>query len=526
MQEKFLSFLLFGVIFTASLCGQISADFHHEQGNKLIKLGDKYTYIRQFDSAVIFYREALKTSEMDLQSVCKCMIRIANAYMANGTVDSARSNIELADRFYKEINVIADDLSAELYFLKGHLKYIFNEIDSAEYYLNKSMKYCKLSSNDSLSVLIIKDFGNIEISRHNYNQALNHYENALAREKYRPKPSDLVISSLYQNMSIVYAKKFEYENASNFFKNSLEIKKRILADDDILLINAYINYSLLLTEIGDFQKALEYSINAELSVISKFQRDYYLLGHIYHDRSIIFEKLGKSKLAIIYFEKAIDQLSTSYDENSNWLSQIYSNLGFSYLSIGDIDNALLNLELSLRSNPDHFTSILSSKAIAECYISCGEIDLAAEYYEKSMYEIENNNLCDSPIAAFVYSAYGNLIVRHGNFNEAQEYLYKAYHIIEQYTEYDPYIYSYVINSLADYYKNLNDYKRALQYLQTGFQYYYKGFNNNGSIREYFLDVSGKKMDYTNLLVGYYKAQKPKTYVLKIVQVRVHLRSYY
>lgn len=40
---------------------------------------------------------------------------------------------------------------------------------------------------------------------------------------------------------------------------------------------------------------------------------------------------------------------------------------------------------------------------------------------------------------------------------------------------------------------------------------YTGFNNNGSVNDFFLDVSNGKMNYTNYVAEYYRAEKPKTY---------------
>ncbi len=40
---------------------------------------------------------------------------------------------------------------------------------------------------------------------------------------------------------------------------------------------------------------------------------------------------------------------------------------------------------------------------------------------------------------------------------------------------------------------------------------YTGYGNNGSIRDYFYDVSGGKMTYTNSITGFYKAKNPKSY---------------
>jgi M6 family metalloprotease-like protein len=40
---------------------------------------------------------------------------------------------------------------------------------------------------------------------------------------------------------------------------------------------------------------------------------------------------------------------------------------------------------------------------------------------------------------------------------------------------------------------------------------YTGFGNNGSVRDFYYDVSGGKVIYENIVVGYYRAKKPKTY---------------
>ena len=40
---------------------------------------------------------------------------------------------------------------------------------------------------------------------------------------------------------------------------------------------------------------------------------------------------------------------------------------------------------------------------------------------------------------------------------------------------------------------------------------YTGYGNNGSIYNYFYDVSGGNLEYTNIVVGYYRADNPKTY---------------
>lgn len=40
---------------------------------------------------------------------------------------------------------------------------------------------------------------------------------------------------------------------------------------------------------------------------------------------------------------------------------------------------------------------------------------------------------------------------------------------------------------------------------------YTGFGNNGSVRDYYYDVSGGKLTYTNNVIGFYTAKHPKSY---------------
>ncbi|MDP4180589.1 MAG: M6 family metalloprotease domain-containing protein [Bacillota bacterium] len=40
---------------------------------------------------------------------------------------------------------------------------------------------------------------------------------------------------------------------------------------------------------------------------------------------------------------------------------------------------------------------------------------------------------------------------------------------------------------------------------------YKGFDNNGSVRDYFYDISEGRLIYTNQVIGYYRAKNPKSY---------------
>lgn len=53
---------------------------------------------------------------------------------------------------------------------------------------------------------------------------------------------------------------------------------------------------------------------------------------------------------------------------------------------------------------------------------------------------------------------------------------------------------------------------------------YSGFGNNGSVRDYFLEVSGNKVDYSSVVVPYYRAKHPRSYYTD-ERIQQPLRAY-
>jgi len=448
--------------------------------NDYFNKAEAYLNQRIFDSAAIFYKRALVCERNGNNSPLfksKCLLRTANAYISDGVIDSANRFIYLSNKIISDHNITSRKVLLESYYIQGHLHYIYSHIDTSKFYLDKSLRLCDTTSNDSLYVLILKDLGNIYFLQHQNDEALSYYKKALTIEKNRKNRSELIIASLYQNMSIIYAKKYEYTNANQYIKTSLEIKKKILSNDDILLINAYINYSVLLCEIGEFKKAMFFNKISEKLVLSKYSKKHFLLGHIYHDKSIILESMGKSNQAIIYVEKAMDQYKKNFSSEYDKMYQILWNMGVLYYSLGEINKSLEYFYLTLEFHQEPRMYLNTLKMIATCQQSLGNYIIANIYYEKCLEKLYEYHLENTPIGSIIYTAFGTYCNIVGRKEEALKFLKKSFDIIQNCMHCNPSLYLFSINNLADYYLDNNNFKNALRYYQLGLNYHYDGFND-------------------------------------------------
>ncbi len=148
----------------------------------------------------------------------RCLTKISNSFFVQGLYDSAYNICQIWLLTYiHETNIQEHDIYSELFYIRGNVFNRTGEIDSAEYFLNNSLIYCKNSKNDSLLAHVIKSLGNIDYARGNYLKALDLYQKSLEIETSRSNSSNKLMASLYQNMGIVYSILGYHDSAKSIF---------------------------------------------------------------------------------------------------------------------------------------------------------------------------------------------------------------------------------------------------------------------------------------------------------------------
>ncbi len=150
----------------------------------------------------------------------------------------------------------------------------------------------------------------------------------------------------------------------------------------------------------------------------------------YFHQWILSEKTPEEKIKHPYLKKILN-LDSSF-------ADVYLHLGDIYKSIGNIQKSLQNYKKYLKLKPDY----LAYYNVGNCYYQLNKPDLAIEYYEKSIEQI--NNYCWS------YYMKGSALIAQSLFNKGVKNVKKAVNI-------NPQVYSYYIQ-LQEYYPDLKEYK--------------------------------------------------------------------
>jgi len=200
----------------------------------------------------------------------------------------------------------------------------------------------------------------------------------------------------------------------------------------------------------DYTRAIEAGKRA-VKLYPKTVHPYFCLGRAYHS-------VGEFKLALSNMKEA-ERLAT----DKNDLMYIYNWLGLIYNDMGDLDNALLYDNRSLKlakelGNINHEAFMLNN--IAAIFQSKGEYDKALSYYEESL-RLKTNE----KDKASIYNNMAVIYSERGDFKKAIDYLKKAIEISERYGNYHE-LAHWLLN-IGSTYRKTGDFSNAENYLLDG-----------------------------------------------------------
>ena len=112
-----------------------------------VEIYDKHLNINNdgdYDTSILLLKQASTNfieSGHNLE-YSRCLSKISNSFLIQGLYDSATIYVKLALDLIHEKNINDQDIYSELFF-KGNVLNRTGEIDSAEYFLNKSLYIVK-----------------------------------------------------------------------------------------------------------------------------------------------------------------------------------------------------------------------------------------------------------------------------------------------------------------------------------------------------------------------------------------------
>ncbi|MEX1003661.1 MAG: SpoIIE family protein phosphatase [Crocinitomicaceae bacterium] len=221
----------------------------------------------------------------------------------------------------------------------GDAKMLVGEdIDSAQYYVNKSLEYSRINNLAFEEMKAYYSAGNAAFYKSNFEEALKNYFKVekIAREKY-PKESGAAANGI----GLIYRVISNNEKSKEYFEEALRLGK--LYKDTADQTQAYNNLGIIAKNEEDFDAAFDYYDKG--LILAKESNNIRRLGEIYYNLSVLYQKTGNIDKTLEFMEKSTEVTALIGGGRGKALD--YYNLGYFYMEQKKYREAEPKMQLAL-----------------------------------------------------------------------------------------------------------------------------------------------------------------------------------
>ncbi|MCB0806529.1 MAG: CHAT domain-containing protein [Bacteroidales bacterium] len=474
IRQAFLHFSVFVIPLTCYTSLFAQSDFKSPFNNieHLIQEKNFDSAIKQLNS----FQEYSITEEKYLEFT-KSQLLLCKVFYELNNPDSVFYFLNKAKTTIQNWRITNDLFNFELDFYLGWIYYRNQQYDSSAYYFNRAIKLTQKGLDDSLKVLSRRMLGNVHLMSGSLNEAFKDYHEALLSELNREKPSDITLSSLYQNIGIVFANQLVEDSASKYFKKSIDLKEKILAANDPKLARGFLNFGRFLMQKGNIDESIKYLNKAEAILLEVYGPNTYDIASIYFNKGsllILFENYDQ---ALIYHERALDIYSKIIGPESKILAALYVNFGLIYNKLGIYDESIYYLEKVNESLIGPEQKVKIYRFLGSNYENLNDIEKAKLNYLKAINISERELGPTHYQTALAYQSYGVFCQNHTMIELSLTYFFKALKIDTALFGTDNREISNVLSKIGQSYRILRNYQSSLEYNQKAIGAIINDFSN-------------------------------------------------
>ncbi len=269
--------------------------------------------------------------------------------------------------------------------ISNNKNYNFKNYKEAEFEILKIEQRLKtlekIPENLNLRVSLISRICEAFVFNGQYKKALFTFSNFLNSNE-KTKLSNLQISTIFNDLGVIYSILGNYKKALSFNLKALELKL-INKDDRVELYTNLSNIGECYRKLDKTNKALEYSLNALKEYESFEANQEQKPTFIYNNLGIIYEDLLDFTKANMYYEKGLKLQIKYLGEVNMDVAISYNNLAGLYLRQNEFEKAqnlnfkVLDIRLKIHSENHH--------SIANSYNNIGAVYSHLEDNEKAKY---------------------------------------------------------------------------------------------------------------------------------------------
>jgi len=305
--------------------------------------------------------------------------------------------------------------------------YIFNNSDSAEFYIEKLIKFSASKDLKTSNYCITNAFmmrGVLKLKSGEYEKALNLFNQSLEKSKNPIDKYNIAQSKFFIATTYYYQGNFEL--ASVLFQEVISIYKEL--DKKEVLAATYVNLGSVYRDLGDYNNALQ-NYNGALFIYIKLDMKEEISA-IYNNLGLIYAEKGEYVNALDYFDKSIhikDELKDRAGKAST-----FHNIGLIYQEFQEFDKALKYFNQSIEIEKE----MNNIRGIANTYIELGEIQKDLKNYSKAFEYLEQSleiyeEIGDKSGVAISLLTIGKVYTNQHKYEKAKEYYIRSLDSFEE-----------------------------------------------------------------------------------------------
>ncbi|MGQ8336662.1 CHAT domain-containing protein [Sunxiuqinia sp. A32] len=272
---------------------------------------------------------------------------------------------------------------------------------------------------------------------------------------------DSLQSLEYNRKGVQAFRKGDFEESISSFNKSLFYTTKIFGENSTQIVTPLINLGIPLKNLGEYDKAIENYLKAESILISNFSENYPRLGLVYTNLGTVYKLQGDYVKSNEFQRAALRVLKNDSIRYESQIENVTYNIAEGLFLLNQYDRAIQSCKKNIEFVDDEVKSFYYS-LLARIYNEMNELELADEYYQKTLNILKKIKGDDHYELGLEYVNYSSFLLSIGDFKDAFEYNELSAGILEKYFTKKSLQYSDVMINYADYYFSRNSEAAGIQ----------------------------------------------------------------
>lgn len=376
---------------------------------------------------------------------------------------------------------------------------------------------------DSLSIQTLIGLGHAAESQGNLEEATTFLEEALQLQKSSLGIWHRNTGIIYMRLGVIQDLSGNYEDALDWHFQAVEVFDQVLDPQAYEWATLYSCIGIVYDFMGDLNRALDYQHRA-LDILQYFPEKKHQTANCYNNIGILHRLKGDYLKALHFQEQAMKIRLKIYGKKHPNVGASFANMGVLYRHMGDLDKALEYFHQSLQVRKaifgeKHRRVASSYENIASIFKERGQVDNALRYAQKAL-EIREAIWQDNhPDLAVSYKNLSSLYNMKAEYDTALRYLINAEQMWRKIYGHQHPTAAIVLDSKGKIYRNMRQLERALPFLEQALELRLKLFGQNHP----------NTADSHAVLGGLYKnlgrAESAKHHLQEAISIRLYLQEW-